>query len=228
MNNEDPIHAPLGLPDQPAPQATERDRAFDWVPIRALSARHRPRILEHFLALGQRDRYLRFGSVATDAQITHYVDLIDFDTDEVLGIFNRRLELLAVAHLAYGPVKAERSARASAEFGVSVAERARGRSYGTRLFERAALHARNHGVTRLRIHALSENQSMLAIARKAGAYVVRDGSESRAEVMLPPSDLGSHVEQFVEETAAEVDFHLKSNARRVDRWLAALARQDGA
>ena len=30
-----------------------------------------------------------------------YVQQIDFDRDEVFGIFNRRLRLLAMAHLAY-------------------------------------------------------------------------------------------------------------------------------
>ncbi len=225
MSNQNPNQPPSGPTRERS--GTARDRSFDWVPIRALSARHRPRILEHLLALAPRDRYLRFGSAATDAQIAHYVDLIDFDRDDIFGIFNRRLELLAVAHLAYGPARPASPELASAEFGVSVAERARGRSCGTRLFERAALYARNRGVGRLQIHALSENQSMLTIARKAGGLVVRDGSEAQAEVILPPGDLGSHVEQFVEDTAAEVDFHLKSNVRRVGHWLTVLSGPNG-
>lgn len=198
-----------------------------WVPIRALTARHRTKILEHLLALSPADRYLRFGSAATDAQIAHYVDLIDFDGDDVFGIFNRKLDLLAIAHLAYGRAASlrrdPRHGPISAEFGVSVLAKARGRGYGSRLFDRAVLHARNRDVERLVIHALSENKTMLAIARQAGARVVRDGSESLAELELPPDDVGSHVEALVEHAAAEIDFRIKANAHRVGHWLFSLS-----
>ena len=228
---------PSDLPQGTTPRAADAGRQaagaarklFHWVPIRALSARHRPRILAHLLALSENDRYLRFGSIATDAQISHYVDLIDFESDEVFGIFNRRLELLAMAHLAFGPRQAQapsgRSSHAdirSAEFGVSVMAKARGRSYGTHLFERAVLHARNRGVERLVIHALSENKAMLTIARKAGSSVVRDGSESQAELSLPPDDVSSHVAQLVEDTAAEIDFRVKANVKVMGDWLSSL------
>jgi GNAT superfamily N-acetyltransferase len=215
-------------PPSAPPGARSASRAFDWVPIRALSARQRCRILKHLLALGTHDRWLRFGSAASDAQITHYVDLIDFESDEIFGIFNRRLELLAVAHLAYGRGGHSDRQPVSAEFGVSVAARARGRGWGTRLFERAALHARNRGVGRLTIHALSENHPMLLIARKAGAIVVRDGSESQADVILPPGDLSSHVEQLVEDAAAALDFRVKANAKRVGEWMTAAFTADRA
>jgi hypothetical protein len=85
-----------------------------WVPIRSLAARHRPRILSHILALSEIDRYLRFGYAASDVQIARYVEQLDFERDEVFGIFNRRLELLAMAHLAYLDPAA--SPRPAAEF----------------------------------------------------------------------------------------------------------------
>ncbi len=207
------------------PGAPQRN-AYSWVPIRALSARHRGRVFKHLSSLGTQDRYLRFGSAATNEQIAHYVDLIDFDNDEVLGIFNRRLDLIAVAHLAFTRSELRQGQHGSAEFGVSVVERARGRGYGTRLFERAALHARNRGVDRLTIQALSENRAMLRIARQAGATIVRDGSEAQAEVILPPGDVSSHVEQWVEDAAAAVDFRLKANAKAVGEWFATMARDD--
>lgn len=164
-----------------------------WIPIRSLSERHRSRILAHLLELPERDRYLRFGYAASDSQITHYVDQLDFDRDEVLGVFNRRLRLLAMAHLAYLTTHDGRPAT-KAEFGVSVAARARGRRYGSRLFDLAVLHARNRGVQTLIVHALSENTAMLRIARNAGAEVVREGGESEASLRLPPETLASHVE----------------------------------
>jgi GNAT superfamily N-acetyltransferase len=186
---------------------------FRWVPIRSLAARHRPRILAHLLALNEFDRHLRFGYAASDAQISRYTDQLDFDRDEVFGIFNRRLELLAIAHLAY--LDSSTSPRPAAEFGVSVAKRARGRGYGDRLFDHAALHARNRGVDSLLVHALSENTAMLRICRNAGARIERDGPESQAWVRLAPESFASHVEALVEGTAADLDYRLKLQAHRV-------------
>lgn len=195
-------------------------KAFSWIPIRSLAPRHRPRILVHLLALPPADRYLRFGHAASDAQITHYVDLLDFERDEVFGIFNRRLDLIAMAHLAYmGPEAAARGA----EFGVSVLPRARGRGLGGRLFDRAVLHARNRKVDTLIIHALSENAAMLRIVRAAGATIERDGPESQAVLKLPAETLGSHVEALLARQAAEFDYTWKQNARRVDGLLEMIA-----
>lgn len=180
-----------------------------WVPVRSLSERHRPRILAHLLALPAEDRYLRFGYAASDAQVARYADLIDFSRDEVFGIFNRRLELIAQAHLAALPDAHE------AEFGVSVLPHARGRGYGGRLFDHAVLHARNRGVDTLVVHMLSENTAMLRIARSAGARVDRDGGDSLARLRLPPEDLRSHLDELVEDSAAAIDYQLKVQARRV-------------
>src|SRR6476620_10512063 len=136
------------------------------VPIRSLGPAHRARIATHLLALDADDRYLRFGYTATDEQIGRYVEDLDFDRDDIFGIYNRKLELIAMAHLAFSR---DPNANRCAEFGVSVLAKGRGRGYGSRLFERAVMHARNEGVDLLFIHALSENTVMLKIARHAGA-----------------------------------------------------------
>lgn len=180
------------------------------VPIRTLAPNHRSRILAHLLALDDQDRYLRFGYAATDAQIGRYVDGLDFERDEVFGIFNRNLELIAMAHLAYS---GHAAAASCAEFGVSVLKTARGRGYGGRLFERAAMHARNEGVNLLFIHALSENSAMLRIARKAGATVQRDGSESEAHLKLAAPTFDSRMAQILHEQFAEADYKLKKQAK---------------
>ncbi|MFY9513939.1 MAG: GNAT family N-acetyltransferase, partial [Rubrivivax sp.] len=164
--------------------------AARWVAIRPLAPRHRPRILAHLLALPLRDRYLRFGYAASDSQVGRYVDQLDFDRDEVFGVFNRRLEVVAMAHLAY--MGADDAPQAMAEFGVSVAPHARGRGWGARLFDRAVLHARNRHVDALLIHALAENKAMLHIVRSAGARVELDGPDVVARLPLPPEDFASH------------------------------------
>jgi RimJ/RimL family protein N-acetyltransferase len=219
------VTLPPSLRPGPAPlpgEAGPRGHARSWVPIRSLAARHRPRIAAHLSALDEHDRYLRFGYPATDEQIGRYVDGLDFDRDEVFGIFNRRLDLIAIAHLAYLPASSS-TAASVAEFGVSVSRKARGRGYGARLFERAVLHARNRGIDSLFIHALSENIAMLKIARKAGATVMRDGPESEAWLQLPPESIATRVGQMVEQQAAEFDYRMKVQAHRVQEFLDAIA-----
>jgi RimJ/RimL family protein N-acetyltransferase len=189
------------------------------VPIRSLGPGHRERIAAHLLALDEHDRYLRFGYAANDEQIRRYADQLDFERDDIFGIYNRKLELIAVAHLAFIE---EASAPACAEFGVSVLKKARGRGYGSRLFERAVMHARNEGVELLFIHALSENTAMIKIARNAGATLERAGGETEAYLRLPPATLDSRMSEIVEEQLAQTDYRLKRQAMSFLEFLAGL------
>lgn len=187
-------------------------RLAPWVStIRQLGPRHRERIARHLLALDERDRYLRFGYAANDEQIRNYVDHLDFERDDIFGIYNRRLELIAWAHLAHS---VDRNFDACAEFGVSVSKSARGRGFGGKLFDRAVMHARNEGVQLMFIHALSENTAMLKIARNAGATVERDGSESEAYLRLPPATFDTRVTEMIEERLAQTNYRLKVQAKQ--------------
>ena len=213
-------------PRCPAPVPTEAGQPkarLTWVPVRSLTSRHRDRVRSHLLALDEHDRYLRFGFAAANAQVNHYVDTIDFERDEVFGIFNRRLDLIALAHLAYASAPRLGGKASIAEFGVSVSQRARRRGLGARLFDHAILHARNRGIEKLFVFALSENTAMLRIARNAGATVERAGSESEAWLTLPRDDLVSQVGAVVEDQAAEWDYQLKAHAKRVHQFIEALS-----
>lgn len=186
------------------------------VPIRSLGTNHKPRIASHLLSLSDDDRYLRFGYLAQDAQIERYVAELNFERDEIFGIYNRKLELIAMAHLAYAGDPCYGSC---AEFGVSVSASARGRGYGARLFERAAMHAANDGISLLFIHALSENEAMLKIARNAGARVERAGAESEAYLQLPPSSMETQVIEVLEQSVAMTDYRIKVRAHQFWRLL---------
>ncbi|MBS0448692.1 MAG: GNAT family N-acetyltransferase [Proteobacteria bacterium] len=209
-------------PDTSSPSTARRR---PWIPIRSLAPRHRERILAHLLALEEHDRFLRFGYPASDAHIARYVDTLDFDHDEVFGLFSRRLELIALGHLAHAP---RSGAPQMSEFGVSVLRRARGRGFGHRLFEHAMLHARNRGVQTLFIHALSENGAMLKIARDAGATLERDGPECDAWLRLPPDTLGSHVDELIGEQAAEIDYGLRRTVHQAGELIGALTEATAA
>ena len=189
------------------------------VPIRSLGPSHRERIATHLMALDPHDRYLRFGYAANDEQVRRYVESLDFERDDIFGIYNRKLELIAMAHLAFSrdPEHVE-----CAEFGVSVSKKARGRGYGSRLFERAVMHARNEGIELLFIHALTENTAMIKIARNAGASLERAGSETDAYLRLPPATLDSRVSELVDQQVAEADYRIKKQAKNFLEFLASL------
>ena len=187
------------------------------IPIAPLTQAHVPNILMHLLALSEHDRYLRFGYTATDEHIHRYVNTLNFDRDEIYGIFNRHLEIVAMAHLA---LMKDPGREYSSEFGVSVVSSARGRGYGGRLFERAVIHARNEKVYQMYIHALSENAPMIRIARKAGATIERDGAETEAFLRLPKRDLDSRVTELVADQFAKTNYSIKEDAKRFWNFLA--------
>jgi RimJ/RimL family protein N-acetyltransferase len=199
-------------------EASHEGASSGIVPIRALGPGHVPRIAAHLLSLEEHDRYLRFGYNASDEQIQRYVDQLDFERDDIFGIFNRRLDLIAMAHLAFIPN--DPGTPAGAEFGVSVLKKARGRGYGTRLFGRAVMHARNEGVQLMFIHALSENTAMIKIARNGGATLERAGSETEAYLRMPPATLDTRVSELVEEQVAQADYRLKQQAKNFMDFLA--------
>jgi hypothetical protein len=64
---------------------------------------------------------------------------------------------------------------------------------------------------------------MLRIARNAGATIDRAGTDSEARLRLPPDDVASHVSEIVEDGAAEIDYRLKAQARRLDGLIDAIA-----
>lgn len=195
-------------------------RGSGTVPIRSLGPGHRNRIAAHLLALDAHDRYLRFGYAAGEEQVRRYVEHLDFDRDDIFGIFNRRLDLIAMAHLAFIPH--EPDTPAGVEFAVSVVPRARGRGYGTRLFETAVRHARNEGAELMFIHALSENTAMIRIARHGGATLERAGSETEAYLRLPPATLDSRVSALLDEQVAQADYRIKKQARNFLHFLGRL------
>ena len=208
---------PAGV--QHAPVSGANPVAPTLVPIRSVGPAHGERITAHLQALDAQDRYLRFGYAANDEQIQRYVNGLNFSRDEIFGVYNRKLQLIAMAHLAFST---NPELKSCAEFGVSVLKQARSRGYGSRLFDRAVVHGRNEGVDLMFIHALSENTAMLNIARKAGATIQRDGSESEAYLVLPAANLDSRVAEMVDEQIAMTDYRLKVQAKQFWDFLATL------
>ena len=182
--------------------------------VRELTVLDREKLLAHFLALDADDRLLRFGQIVPDHVIENYVRTIDFKRDTVFGVFDTRLQLTGVGHLAYLPAEGDRR---TAEFGVSVLESARGEGIGTKLFERAAIRSRNTHVTMLYMHCLSRNSTMMHIARKSGMKIEYAYGEADAYLTLKPADQSSIITEMLQEQAAVFDYALKRQARNASK-----------
>jgi len=192
--------------------------------VKELSPRSRRHLLRHFLALEEKDRLLRFGTKLSDELVTRYVEQLDFSRDTIFGVYDRKLRLLGVGHLAFAPRETSRVSGATikariAEFGVSVSAAARGMGVGTKLFERGAMRCRNADVDTLYMHCLSSNKVMMHIATKAGMEIHRDYGEADAYLKLKPANSVTVLQEAVEEQAAMLDYIVKSNVRALLKWL---------
>jgi GNAT superfamily N-acetyltransferase len=215
-----PEHA---SPEHPSPDA--HPDVLSSVRVKELSERDRRRMLMHFLALGDSDRLLRFGSTLPDELITRYVQKLDFVRDTVFGVYDSALRLIGVGHLAFAPRDAlptgadATNKERVAEFGLSVSDSARKMGIGTKLFERAAIHCRNADVDTLYMHCLSSNRTMIRIARKAGMQIRRSYGESDAYLKLLPANPSSVMLEAVQEQVAQLDYAYKANNRAALKWL---------
>lgn len=187
--------------------------------VRVLKPRHAPAMLRHLLALPERDRYLRFGYLPTAEQIERFVARLDHSQCTLFGIFDDQLELLGVAQLSY---IAKHHQANTAEFGVSVGVNYRGMRFGRALFNRCIAHARNQGVQHLVVHALSENATMIQMARSAGATIERDGGDSMAHIKLPPPTFNTMWQATLYDRWARTDYYAKRIHRYTTRCLSRL------
>jgi GNAT superfamily N-acetyltransferase len=185
-----------------------------------LSSSSRDALKRHFLALGEDDRRLRFGSAVSDAAIAAYVDRIDFDRDAVFGVFDDDLALAGAGHVAIG--------NDMAELGVSVLPGHRGRGIGSALFERAHVFARNSLVHALFMHCLTENAAMMHIAKKSKMRIVAASGEADAHLELPPSDPSSIAGEMMQEQVALFDYALRAQVLSAQRIGAALRGEPAA
>jgi len=177
------------------------------IPVQRLMANAKDAYLAHLLALGTEGTRLRFGAPMSPEAIASYVAHIDFDHDEIFGVYGGALALVGAAHLAFTDD--------FAELGVSVLPEARGRGIGGALVRRAAEHARNRSMLRLYMHCLAENATMIRIAKRAEMEVMIAAGDADAHVTLLPATPMSHTSELLADRVALYDYALKSN---VETW----------
>lgn len=186
------------------------------VSVQRLDEGGRAALAAHFVALPTDDRRLRFGASLSPDAIATYVHSIDFDRDAVFGVYDDDLTLVGVAHVALGDELAE--------LGLSVLPGHRGRGAGSALFDRAMAHARNRFIPRLFMHCLTENTSIMRIARRFGMDIVIDAGDADAHLELTPASPASITSEFVANRFALYDYALKAHVavwRRINASLEA-------
>lgn len=187
---------------------------FTPLPVRLRNS-DRTALTEHFLALDADDRRLRFGVPLSDAAVRALDERIDFDRDEIFGLFGDDMRLTAVVHVAFYPRKAE--------LGLSVLPGARGLGLGNALFARAVMHLTNRGVREVFVHCLSQNGAMMHLARKNGMRVVYDGSETDAYLALPRATPGSVLAEWVWDQNARFAHDMRRGTRTMLDALAVMS-----
>lgn len=166
---------------------------LDWVALlERLDAADRGSLLAHFRSLDAEDRRLRFGLPVSDDHIGRYVQAIDFARDVVFGVRMADDRWIGIGHLVLHGTPAE--------LGLSVLPDARGRGLGAAIFRFAVAHAARAGVGRLYMHCLTENRSIMSIARAAGMAIRSEGGEADAYLVVPPYP--EFVRMLIEEGAA--------------------------
>ena len=145
------------------------DLRVDPYAITLLPATDRTRILQHFLALDESDRALRFGVASDDDAVRRYVDGIDFDESAVLAASDGDGTLIGVAHLAFGGE--------AAELGLSIAPTARERGLGLALSTAALRTAEARGAREFRLHCSASNVGMRRLAESLGMETTTEGSD---------------------------------------------------
>lgn len=211
-------HLQPALPDAPAGLSPS------WLPVRKLHAGHRPKVLAHLKGLVAEDRQRRFGHAASDEQVADHVSRLDFERDDLLGVFNRQLELVALAHLAVvspqeAPASGDAAPEPVAELALSVGAHLRGRGLGRLLLEHAMRRAQLRGVTRLVLHLARDNLAMRAIVGRLGAEMEEAGADLQAAVPLAGPTLGSALQSWLDAGAAELDYRVKLRVMRLRRAL---------
>jgi GNAT superfamily N-acetyltransferase len=177
--------------------------------VRELSRLERDALEKHFLALGAEDRRLRFGIPLSDTAVRSYVARIDFERDTVFGVLDDDLHVAGAAHLA--------REKGHAELGISVLPGHRRHGLGGALLARAHTHARNWGVRALFMHCLTENSTIMHLARKQGMEIVAESGEADAWLKLPPADASSHFGEVFAQRVALFDHAVKTQLAAVRR-----------
>lgn len=139
-------------------------------------------VADHFLELGPRDRFLRFGCAMTEAQIVAYVQRLLGSGDTTLVVVEPLRRISGVLHLE--------SVSRSVTLGLTVSPRKRGLGIGTLLLQRAQLLARARGLRMLFVRNLNANAALQKLAVGLGMPIACTPATQTTSLQLPAENSG--------------------------------------
>lgn len=163
----------------------------------------REKIYKHLIRLSPSDRYLRFGHSVKDEGIRKYVDKMT-NKDYIFVIFNDRLQIIAMAHLANYPNDV-------AEIGFSVNAEDRKKDFATKLFNRAMLTAKVLEIKELIVYFLPENKAMYKTAQKFGMSIVSEDGDMKGKYKVENVTNCDMIEYAISQQMNIFDFLMKTS-----------------
>ena len=153
--------------------------------VRPIKPEDAPLLLELFDSMSPMSRYYRFFSPKKALSREMLVRLTQVDYDRHIALVALREEegrekMLGVARLISGPDKNR------AEFSIAVGDPWQGKGIGRKLLERALDVAVDYGIKKVEGEVLAENEQMLALGRKLGFEMKRDGSAGDYVLTIEP------------------------------------------
>jgi acetyltransferase len=171
------VPSPQHLVVSPYPEQYEsREVTQDGAEIlvRPIKPEDAPLLVELFDTMSQRSRYYRFFSrkKALSREMLVRLTQVDYARHIALVALHRedgKEKMLGVARVISGPD------RNRAEFSIAVGDPWQGKGIGRKLMERALEVAVDYGIKKVQGEVLAENKQMLALGRKLGFKMSRDG-----------------------------------------------------
>lgn len=156
--------------------------------VRPIRAEDESRMVEFHKGLSDGTVYLRYFQVQRlESRVAHerLIRKCFLDYDREMALVAERLNKDTGIHelLGVGRLVRQRDRR-DAELGVVVADRCQGGGLGTELARRLIEIARCEGIRRIKADILSENASMVALAKHFNFDFVRDENESSLTATL--------------------------------------------
>jgi GNAT superfamily N-acetyltransferase len=174
----------VNVPQGVSSQSTSAQPSSSHWQVQSLGAADSEAVRLHLISLSAEDRRLRFGNPVSDEVIARYAQSIRYEADDVFGIYADDMQLIGLAHLAYGATGVPGMEAGEAEIGLSVAPSGRGKGVGRALFARCAARARTRYVRKLKLNYLIENTAMQRLASEAGMEVHSTGGSSDAYLVM--------------------------------------------
>jgi len=146
-----------------------------------------------YLDLSAEDRKQRFSAALSNAGIVNHVQSLDFAGQPLFGAFDARGMLIGIAELHPG--------RDADEMAFTVRRDMRRKNVGTQLIRHLLRHARDAGMTKVRVTFDAENAPMRVLAERAGLRVVARNGECNASRDLALATVQELTEWLGSETA---------------------------